>query len=140
MPAVLKEAKQLGLDEDKIVLDRTVMVPGFTLEKYNRLRHSQLSILSHQCTGGYLYNTFNLLVIAYTTNPDVLADFDKLPYAKKACFVPFKTKLYSGFYVPPECLRGRFLGEAMNEIAGNVLHLFNLWDLLLYGKKTPINQ
>ena len=80
------------------------------------------------------------LVIAYTTNPDVLADFDKLPYAKKACFVPFKTKLYSGFYVPPECLRGRFLGEAMNEIAGNVLHLFNLWDLLLYGKKTPINQ
>lgn len=223
MPAVLKDAKQLGLDEDKIVLDRTVCVPGFTLEKYRRLRQSKLTILAQQCSGGYFYNTFglpflsptinmgmtsesfsklihdpmnymnkelrfyttgfdpnlkikhpifllgdvilnmnhypdtdqarakwekrrlkinwfNVLVISHTTDPNVLADFDRLPYAKKACFVSFPTTLNSGFYLSPEIVRGRFLGEPLNEIAGNIIHPYDLWDLLLYGKKTPINQ
>ena len=31
---ILKEAEELGLDTDKFVLDRTVLIPGFTLEKY----------------------------------------------------------------------------------------------------------
>ena len=44
MSEVLKEAARLGLDEDKVVLDRTVCVPGFTLERYRQLRHSNLSI------------------------------------------------------------------------------------------------
>ncbi|MBE8954502.1 MAG: hypothetical protein SR2Q5_02370, partial [Quinella sp. 2Q5] len=37
---ILAEAQSLGLDADKFVLDRTVLIPGFTLDKYKALRHS----------------------------------------------------------------------------------------------------
>ena len=39
---ILAEAKELGLDADKFVLDRTVLIPGFTLEKYKALRQTEL--------------------------------------------------------------------------------------------------
>ena len=68
MPAVLKEAQQLGLDEDKIVLDRTVMVPGFNLKRYKILRHSQLSILSANCWGGLISHLIGLQFKAPTVN------------------------------------------------------------------------
>ncbi len=43
---ILKDAETLDIDEDKIVLDRTVCIPLFTLEKYKKLRRSKISILS----------------------------------------------------------------------------------------------
>lgn len=219
---VLKEAKDLGLDENKIVLDRTICVPNFTLEKYKKLRHSQLSILSMNCFGGLCYhrfglpflsptinmffyekdflsflknpiknlsenpifnrteveriaknlypvlslgenvelhmnhypdaetairtwqnrtsrvNFFNLLVIMFTKNPEVLNEFDKLPYAKKVCFVPFKSNLESAFYLDVSKYNVEFW-RIVNESAIGHLNFYDMWDMLLYGKKTPLN-
>ncbi len=215
---VLAEAKELGLDTDKFVLDRTVLIPGFTLEKYKALRQSDLSILSMGWWAGIAYhklglpelsptvgmftseehfmnflpearwhmkkdlhferteynadlgisypifwldgtqwfmNSFtndadaletwnarkelvnwsNVLVTMHTTSPAVLERFNCLPYAKKACFVPFETELESGFYVDTKPYGGNLLQAAEGIFAGAA---YDVWDLLLYGKKTPL--
>lgn len=217
---ILAEAAELGLDTDKFVLDRTVLIPGFTLEKYKELRHSNLSILSmgwwaliayHQLglpilsptigmyTGeesfinflpearwhlkkelhferteynadlginypifwqdgtqwfmnGYTsdadalelwnerkgkINWSNVLVTMHTSSPAVLERFDCLPYAKKACFVPFETELESGFYLNPSLCGGNLL-QASEGIATGAVVAYDVWDLLLYGKKTAL--
>ena len=85
------------------------------------------------------FNPFNTLVVMYTENPEVLAEFDKLPYAKKVCFVPFETNLDSGFYVKPYYVGGRSFEAAINKIAMNQITCFNLWDILTSTKKTPVN-
>ena len=217
---VLEEAKQLGLDPDKFVLDRTILIPGFTLEKYKKLRHSNLSILSMGWWAGIAYhklglpelsptigmytneesfmnflpearwhmkkdlhferteynadlgisypifwldgtqwfmNSFtndadalekwnerkelvnwsNVLVTMHTTSPAVLARFDCLPYAKKACFVPFETELESGFYIDPKLCGGNLLHAAEGVVTGEVA-AYDVWELLLNGKKTKL--
>ena len=223
MPAVLKEAMRLGLEEDKIVLDRTVCVPGFTLEKYKQLRHSQLSIFSKNCWGGLIchlfglqfrsptvnlfvmnfmklfgnpqyyfekelryfklsegnfrgskwkyptfllgdiemhmlhynnidqareqwerrrlkINWYNALIMTFTEDRKILEEFDQLPFAKKVCYVPFQTDLNSGYYIPQKIFRGHSFEEAVLDTAHNFIHSHDLWDMLLYGKKTPLNQ
>ncbi len=218
---ILAEAKELGLDPDKFVLDRTVCIPGFTLEKYKELRHSNLSILSMGWWAGIAYhllglpalsptigmftseehfmnflpearwhlkkdlhferteynadfgisypifwldgtqwfmNSFNndadalenwnerkelvnwsnVLVTMHTASPAVLERFDCLPYAKKVCFVPFETELESGFYVDPKLCGGNLLHAAEGVITGAVT-AYDVWDLLLYGKKISVN-
>ena len=221
--SILKEAEKLELDSDKIILDITICFPGFSLERYKKLRKSKLSILSMNCWGGIIYhnfgqpflsptinmftsdkdmlkflhnpqhyintelrfyemcsndtfknfpvfmlndvkwimnhytndfggniarkkwedrrlriNWFNLLVMMYTENPDILAEFYELPYAKKVCFVPFETNLDSGFYIPPDLVRGRKFGEVVTDIARGGIIYYDLWDMLIYGKKTTI--
>ncbi|MBQ9497264.1 MAG: DUF1919 domain-containing protein [Selenomonadaceae bacterium] len=218
---ILAEAAALGLDADKFVLDRTVLIPGFTLEKYKELRHSDLSILSMGWWAGIAYhklglpelsptigmytneesfinflpearwhlkkdlhferteynhdlginypifwldgtqwfmngytndadalelwnerkekiNWANVLVTMHTSSPAVLERFDCLPYAKKACFVPFETELASGFYLDPQLCGGNLL-QASEGIATGAVAAYDVWDLLLYGKKTSIN-
>ena len=215
---ILAEAEELGLDADKFVLDRTVLIPGFTLEKYKELRHSNLSILSMGWWAGIAYhklglpelsptigmytneesfmnflpearwhlkkdlhferteynqdlginypifwldgtqwfmngfandadalelwnmrkekiNWSNVLVTMHTSSPAVLERFDCLPYAKKACFVPFETELESGFYINPA--DGNLLHAAEGILSGE-LQTYDVWDLLLYGKKSEI--
>ncbi|MBR1647280.1 MAG: DUF1919 domain-containing protein, partial [Selenomonadaceae bacterium] len=217
---ILAEAKELGLDCDKIVLDRTVLVPGFTPARYKELRNSKLSILSMGWWAGLAYHRFglpklsptvgmytseecfmnflpearwhlkkdlhfehteynadlginfpvfwldgtqwfmnsftndadaletwnalkdkinwsNVLVTMHTTSPVVLERFNCLPYAKKACFVPFETELESGFYLSPEFCGGNLLQAAEGVVTGAVA-AYDVWDLLLYGKKTPL--
>ena len=217
---ILAEAKELGLDLDKIVLDRTVLIPGFTPARYKELRNSNLSILSMGWWAGLAYhrlglpklsptvgmytseesfmnflpearwhlkkdlhfahteynadlginfpvfwldgtqwfmNSFtndadaletwntlkdkvnwsNVLVTMHTSSPVVLERFNCLPYAKKACFVPFETELESGFYLSPELCGGNLLQAAEGVVTGTVA-AYDVWDLLLYGKKTPL--
>ena len=217
---ILAEAADLGVDTDKIVLDRTVLIPGFTLDKYKALRRANLSILSMGWWAGIAYhklglpalsptvgmytseehfmnflpearwhlkkdlhferteynhdlgvsfpifwldgtqwfmnsyasdaealelwnerknkiNRSNLLVTMHTSSPAVLERFDCLPYAKKACFVPFETDLESGFYVDTAQYGGNLLRTAEGVITGDV-QAYDVWDLLLYGKKTPL--
>ena len=219
--SALKEASRFGIDADKFVLDRTVLVPNFTLEKYNQLRHSKLSILSMNCFGGLVYHRFglpfltptinmfttdqdflsflknpaenvesnfelvktefnpalnieypvfkigvctwnmnhysdfefakqkwiertqrinwkNLLVTMYTENPDILEEFDKLPFEKKVCFVPFETDLDSGYYIDLNKLNNPELWQAVNGIASGRVPFYDMWDMLLYGKKTSL--
>ena len=217
---ILKEAEELKINPDKVILDRTICVPSFTLERYKKLRKSKLSIFAKNCWGGNIYhrfglqfltptinmftsdegflrflknpqqdmkeelilekmqinpdlninypvfsisntswymnhypnveiakqkwqerkkkiNWFNLLVMMYTDDSATLKEFDKLPYAKKVCFVPFKTELDSGFYIEPEIVRGRAFWQPVNETSSGLMN-YDLWDLLLYGKKTPL--
>lgn len=220
---ILKEAKDLGLDENKIVLDRTICVPNFTLEKYKKLRHSQLSILSMNCFGGFCYhrfglpflsptinmktpdtdfikflknpmqnvkaeikyvrtarneglnieypfyqigdtewemnhygdanvayrkwversfriNWFNVIAVMHTKSPEVLAEFDKLPYAKKVCFVPFQSDLDSAYYINPvNYVKGDEFWRIANAMGSGSANEYDMWDMLLYGKKTPLN-
>ncbi len=218
---ILKEAKTLGIDENKIILDRVVCVPNFTLEKYKKLRHSQLSILSMNCFGGFCYhrfglpflsptinmkttdeefveflknpienikseikyirterneglnidypvyqianaawqmnhygdaniayrkwcersfriNWFNIVVAMHTDKPEVLAEFDKLPYSKKVCFVPFKSDLDSAYCIDISKYQADF-SLIVNNIARGWILECDMWDLLLYGKKTKLN-
>ena len=217
---ILAEAKTLGLDCDKIVLDRTVCIPGFTPARYKELRNSNLSILSAGWWAGFAYHQFglpelsptvgmytgeesflnflpearwhikkdlhfehteynadlginfpvfwldgtrwfmnsftddadaletwnarkdkinwsNVLVTMHTTSPAVLERFDCLPYAKKACFVPFETELESGFYLNPELCGGNLLQASEGVVKGTVA-VYDVWELLLYGKKTAL--
>ena len=218
---ILKDAEILGIDENKIVLDRTVCIPLFTLEKYNKLRRSKLSILSMNCFAGFLYHRFglpfltptinmftsdeevldflknpmqsvkselkfvrterndglnidypvyniggaewnmnhygdanvayrkwyertfkinwlNVLAVMYTENPEILAEFDKLPYSKKVCFVNFETNLDSGFYINPKKYPNSELWQLVNAFAKGKIIEYDIWDMLIYGKKTPL--
>jgi len=251
---VVKEVKSLGLNTDKFVPDHVILIPGFTLEKYNQLRHSKLSILSMNNFGGLIYRRFvlpilsptvdmhtsetdfmnflqnpkenvkkelnfiekkdeekdedldssintledflnnlhfslqasvgktdlnfnvfkigdtewhmnnfsdfeeikqlwnkrsrkinwkNTLVTMYTESPEVLAEFDKLPFKKKVCFVPFKTDVKSGYYIDDPNLTFSMnnsykLEKNVNSVAKGEINSYDLWDMLLYGKKTPL--
>ena len=198
-------------------------MPGFTVEKYERLKESRLSILSMNCFGGILYHQFdmpflspcinmffeyyeqwldflespkeymgeqlqflrmqynesdklifpryklknveigmnhyddcdmaeqkwyerigrvnweNIFAVMFTDRRDILDRFDKLPYKKKACFVPFETDLESGFYLDLN-KTGLPLWDAMNRFGygWNDVWYYDLFDLLLEGKKTPL--
>lgn len=42
-------------------------------------------------------NWYNLLVMMYTDNKEILERFDELPFSKKVCFVPFESDLPSAY-------------------------------------------
>ena len=63
---ILAEAADLGIDTDKIVLDRTVLIPGFTLDKYKALRRANLSILSMGWWAGIAYHKLGLPALSPT--------------------------------------------------------------------------
>ena len=60
MNQVLQKAAKLNLNEEKILGDRIVCIPGFELDKYRRLQRSHLSILSPECSGGIFSNCLGL--------------------------------------------------------------------------------
>lgn len=209
---VLNEVRNLKVDTSKFVLDRTICTYGFSLEVYQKVLSSKLSIISMNRFSSLVeyifglpnvgagfsfseqnflkflrnplhyfnselkfeqsdstvkiflddieikpihgnlnfdltlwsdlllnFNPFNSLVVMYTEKPEVLAEFDKLPYAKKICFVPFETNLESGFYIKPYYVGGRSFEAAVDKIATNQITCFNMWDILTSAKKTPIN-
>ena len=84
-------------------------------------------------------NWFNTLVTMYTENPEILAEFDKLPFAKKICFVPFATDLDSGYYLDlNKFLNKPELWQVVNGTATGNVPFYDVWDMLLYGKKTVL--
>ena len=220
MSEVVKFAKSIRLDVDKLLGDWIVCIPGFTLEKYRRLQKSQLSILSMNCFGGLLshllglktlspffnlrtdteedflkflkhpriyieedldfketrqsrdfmtpvysigdmilwmvhdkdfdkavakwnerkkrINWYNLIAIMDTDKPDILEKFDSIPYSKKVCFVPFKSNLYSAFYMNPKFTKNGVFTGVIGELSQIVPEYYDVFDMLLYGKKTPL--
>lgn len=176
MPDVLNQAQKFGLETDKILLDHTVFIPFFSVERYKLLQRSKFSIVSMGNIGSTFANLFglhssvinitasdrdfvnflrepwrhvdnnlrsntnwfNLLVMMYTEDPDVLAEFDRLPYAKKICFVPFETELDSGYYIHPYHVAGRPFVQAVNEVVAGTLICFEPLDMILYAKKFPV--
>ena len=90
------------------------------------------------CERSFRINWFNVIAVMHTKNPEILAEFDKLPFTKKVCFVPFKTNLESGFYVNSEKYKGVEFWDIINRIAMGSIIAYDIWDMLIYGKKTPL--
>ena len=219
LSGVLKRAKELNIDSDKIWGDKIVSLPGFTFEKYRELQRSKVSIFSQNCFGGFLSNTLglrflspfvnlacssddfikilkqprsymeeeiiykklgwdpnlqdyypagslgdteihfihypdfdeavrkwnkrklrinwhNLFVMMCTEDPEILKKFDELPYEKKVCFVPFKSNLDSAFYINLKKCGDSPLWKLVNGIGIGNVPIYDVFDMLLYGKKT----
>lgn len=58
----------LGVDERKIIPNTAILFPGFTIDRYNELRESNLTILSNDCFAGILYNSLGLPFMTPTIN------------------------------------------------------------------------
>ena len=90
-------------------------------------------------------NWYNLFVTAYTENQSLLEEFDNFPYSKKVCFVTFKSDLDSVFYINLDVVEKIFgtkleLWDIVNRFAAGHVFFFDMFDMLLYGKKTPLIQ
>lgn len=84
-------------------------------------------------------NWYNLFVTAYTEDENILREFDALPFGKKVCFVPFKSDVDSAWYVKFGVDKGakNFI-DAVNRFGGGHVFYYDPFDMLLYGKKTPL--
>ena len=83
-------------------------------------------------------NWYNLLAVMCTENEDLLAKFDALPYGKKICFVPFKSDLDSAWYINRKLSNQNPFSEVANDFAKAKIFYYDMFDMLLYGKKTPL--
>ena len=83
-------------------------------------------------------NWYNLFAVMHTENKEILEQFEELPYGKKACFVPFKSDLDSAFYISPKFHKGRTFREVTFDISRGLLFYYDVFDMLLYGKKTQL--
>ena len=84
-------------------------------------------------------NWYNLIAITNTEDENILQEFDALPYGKKICFVPFKSDLDSAFYINPKIDTGaKNWGDVINRFGWGHFIYYDLFDMLLYGKKTPL--
>ena len=100
-------------------------------------------------------NWYNLFVVMMTDKPEILEQFDALPYGKKICFVPFKSDLDSAFYINQEKaiqfnplikydilerkLKPEFFNwQFVNRSVMDFKFFYDPFDMLLYGKKTPL--
>lgn len=86
-------------------------------------------------------NWYNLFVTMYTEREEILQAFDALPYSKKVCFVPFKSDLDSAWYINPEIDFDRKEAgfyDVVNNFARGKHFYYDPFDMLLYGKKTPL--
>ena len=81
-------------------------------------------------------NWNNLLIAMWTNSEEELEEFDSLPYDKKVCFTTFKSNKKSAFYIPPISNYKKFSRYLIGFAKGR-FPLYDLWDLMLYGKKTP---
>ena len=84
-------------------------------------------------------NWYNLLAIILTEDEKILEQFDALPYGKKVCFVPFKSDLDSAFYINPKIdKQATSFADSINRFGWGHVIYYDLFDMLLYGKKTPL--
>ena len=84
-------------------------------------------------------NWYNLVLMMYTDNKETLERFDELPFSKKVCFVPFESDLPSAFSFDKIKLNIDYpTWDIANRVAGGFIKVYDLWDMLLYGKKTKL--
>lgn len=83
-------------------------------------------------------NWENLFVTMSTANEKILEQFDMLPYDKKICFVPFKSDLSSAWYINPEIKKGEPFWRIVHLFGYGDPFYYDVFDMLLYGKKTPL--
>ena len=85
-------------------------------------------------------NWYNLLIMMFTDSEEALARFDDLPYAKKACVVPFPSDLPSAYSFDKRIFSEPNIPtwKICNSFGGGNVPLYDMWDLMLYGKKTRL--
>ena len=86
-------------------------------------------------------NFENLFVTTNVESEKFLQKFDALPYTKKVCFVPFKSDLNSAWHINPEIDFDRTeegFHDVVNNFARGKIFYYDVFDMLLYGKKTPL--
>ena len=84
-------------------------------------------------------NWYNLFAVMNTHEPEILEQFDALPYGKKVCFTSFQSNLNSAFYIAPKFLKEKTFGLMIGELAKDVVPFsYDVFDMLLYGKKTQL--
>ena len=87
-------------------------------------------------------NWNNVIAFVNTGNPKILDEFDELPFAKKFCFVSFPSDKKSAVYLDPALDPApnggtRSIGDLVNRFGlGYNNYNYDLWDMLLYGKKS----
>ena len=75
----------------------------------------------------------------YTESEEILKEFNALPYGKKACFVPFKSDLDSAWYINPDIRKdAQTFTRIINYFAMGYPFYYDVFDMLLYGKKTQL--
>ena len=221
MSEVVKFAKSINLDTEKLLGDWIVCIPGFTLDKYRQLQHANISIFARNCFGGLISNTFglpflspfvnlffsekdfvrfmrsprvyleeklvlektvwegnlkfnypvftlgnisvhmnhypdfdaavktwnarkqrinwyNIFIETDTKDPEILEEFEDLPHGKKVCLVPFKSNLSSAWYINEIKEYNNFTYQTHLFARGDYPAYYDMFDMLLYGKKTPL--
>ena len=83
-------------------------------------------------------NWYNLFVTMFTEDEKILREFDKLPYGKKICFVPFKSDLDSAWYINREILKDLPFWNIVDLFGTGQPFYYDPFDMLLYGKKTQL--
>ena len=158
---IFNDTKAIGIQSSKVLIDKSLVSTGFTLEKFRRLQRSRLSIISMGGWGDKLneqigmlpsapgvsapisdkeflkflrnpsqnlnkelrakINWYNIILIMQTDDPKALEEFNRLPYGKKICFVPFDSDLDSAVTLWTDEIE------------------YDIWELLLYGRKMHMN-
>ena len=75
-------------------------------------------------------NWNNLFVMMYTENEKYAELFEKLPYSKKVCFVPFETDLPSALFLPIMGNKTEPFYNVVNKCAQGIYRGYDVWDLL----------
>ena len=84
-------------------------------------------------------NWNNILVICNTEDRNILEQFDALTYGKKICIVSFKSDLYSAFYVDKKIRSDlKEWWRILDGFSRGDPFYYDPFDMLLYGKKTPL--
>ena len=85
-------------------------------------------------------NWDNLLIVNILEDPELLREFDAMPYDKKVCFVPFKSDLPSAFYIDPNkrTRENTWIWHIVHYALMDKVFYYDPFDMLLYGKKTPL--
>ena len=81
-------------------------------------------------------NWYNLFVTMYTDDESELKRFAALPYGKKVCFTSFQSELEEAFYLPGDTP----LWDRANQMAFGKRNDYDVFEMLLYGRKVPVRQ
>ena len=83
-------------------------------------------------------NPDNILIMMFTDDKEEVAAFHYLPFKKKVCFVPFPCDLPDVYPIPPSIDRNAEFWQLVLAVADGSLECYDLFDMLIEGKKTQI--
>ncbi len=84
-------------------------------------------------------NWYNSIAIMFTEDEKILREFDALPFGKKVCFVPFESDADSAWHINPDVdAAATSFADRINRFSFGHFIYFDLFDMLLYDRKTPL--